>query len=467
MNKICAHLFKSHLPFLFMRRGFSLYAPLVGVILLGVSLLILASFMNEENARIGYLRVLRASYAYLLPTQSMRYDAFTAFSVAARIYFQDEYIKPGEKPDVGKFLSNFLAGFTVPAGTEIKGARISWDSSDVDIQQETRGDYILLKVRLKQPPGPTYSLTVDAGGGREETIEVPIFEQEETTIYVPYPYGKIRQIAENIQSKLKPYAAAGNIAFGYCSKIFEKRGGVKEGYMLGSKLGTGSKEELSRELANFLNNHIANRYNAYITRVWFPEIRTRKEVNVIHYISVDKKSIECLLPYNDRRTGLIQSCSEFYTIVGEFEKPCAYVTSIGAEGTIKIGNEEYRFRVFVPLTDSPAFSGNKTEKDSHYKLGALNPHIPSNPYYCCQVSCRRYTTTSCQPKEDCEEEYNSCMNSCKHSCQTLVNKLKDKLRRYHKELTSVDIYCPQGIHTAVLCDEHGKCHYRDRQGRKK
>ncbi len=455
-----------------MRRGFSLYAPVVGVILLGVSLLILASFMNEENARIGYLRVLRASYAYLLPTQSMRYDAFTAFSVAARIYFQNEYIKPGEKPDVGKFLSDFLAGFTVPAGTEIKDVRFSWNSNDVDVQMETKEDYVLLKVRLKRSPGPTYSITLDAGGGREETIEVPIFEQKETTIYVPYPYGKLQQLAQEIQSTLKQDADAGNIAFGYCSKIFEAKGGVQNKYKFRNKIGTGSMKELGNEIANFLNTNIATNYNVRVDEVWFPNYRAQNEVNMIHYLNINKDVLECLLPYN--WASILGKCKNFYAVVRETEKKCAYVTSIGVRGVIESGGEKHSFKLYIPLTNAPALSTNKTEKNAHYKQ-EVNINVPLSPYYCCKVRCT--TNRTCGPEcssckgdmnciRACINSYKNCMNACKQECRTRVNQLKNRLNQYNISNT-LEIFCPQGIHTAVLCDEHGKCHYRDRQGRKK
>jgi len=425
------------------RRGFSLYAPLVGIILVSMAFIIMGALMSEENARISYLRMLRAAYEYILPTQTMRYDALTAFSVAARIYFENAAfsVKNGSvtTPDVKGFLDSFIKSFTFAPGGQIVETHVNWKQGDAAITTSVKGDYLILTI-TPRGVGPTYTIKLAAGQGREETITVPIFTGK-TTIYIPYPVGRVKSIAKEIYASLSNYAQSGHLAYGYCTAQLQE-GDTTPVLIFGSKR-EGGKQVSWREMEDMIRNFIENQ----IGGVEIDEIRNIRAQSIAETYAVDAVDFlslhhECEKFLRDRmKQPLVLAVPE------DGPKPlyCNYIIGFDVSGKIKENGGDFPFTIHISL---PAYKAAHTKEAPRF--------CSSCPYYsffdCSSYGyCRQFCQCGSvcagdETSDECIHCLNRC-NECKEACKKCVEELQKTKDTIEKSCSST------GIRTYILSDD--------------
>ncbi len=353
-----------------MARGFSLYAPVIGVILGSLALMIMAALMNEEVARITYLRMLRASYAYALPVQTMRYDGLLSFSVYARTWFQEHPITPDEDvPDIDTLVRTFVDAFGTAVGGDIVTSRVNWPEGSVETSVEAGDDYVDINI-VPKGVGPTYTLTLRSDKG-EENLVVPIFDGE-THIYVPFPYGRVKELAEELNQHLWEEYLDG-AAYNVCMRSKHR-------------LTAGSWEELKKELDNWLEQK-KSKYD------WVDTLAVENaqvEVN---------KEVVCV-------EGDVYNAGGQYLVYiegSEKEPDCKVVTELEIRGVAKVGGVESNFTVVVSPW-SFTKGGGESPRERLARLAKSWEEI-------CDTIC------SCPPTGSCP-----CRDICLRACNNLPGK---------------------------------------------
>ncbi len=354
-----------------MARGFSLYAPVIGVILGSLALMIMAALMNEEVARITYLRMLRASYAYALPVQTMRYDGLLSFSVYARTWFQEHAITPDEDvPDIDNLVRTFVDAFSTAVGGDIVTSRVNWPEGSVETSVEAKDDYVVIDI-VPKGVGPTYTLTLKSDKG-EENLVVPIFDGE-THIYIPFPYGRVRELAEELQEAIKEEWPEG-IAYGYCMENIHSL--WKTGW-----------DELEEEINNWLEQK-KNDYD-WVEKLAVKNAQT--EVNE-EVVCVEGTTYRGYLVYVAKKDQIL-------------EPPCKVVIELTILGVAKVGGVESNFTVVVSpwsFTDG----GGKSAREELADLAESWEEICQN--HVCKNQCNNQQPGPCH-----------CMQMCMNACTNL------------------------------------------------
>ena len=403
-----------------MARGFSLYAPVIGVILGSMALMVMAALMNEEAARIAYLRMLRASYAYALPVQTMRYDGILSFSVFFRTKLEETPITPEYEPDVADWLRTFIDAFSTAVGGDIVTSNVNWKTGDVDVDVDVQDDYVLVTV-APQGVGPVYTLTFNDNKG-QESLSVPLFPST-TQIYIPFPLGRLSNLAKELQNDLSEDFPNG-IAYGAC----------REG-------GHGHKEKTRDDLESWLNDWLSDHADD-----WGVEDLTVKDTD-----TETRSEVVCVLGTTYEGYVVFLEGSEEYP-------GCHVVTTIEVSGRAHVGDTDVPFLLKLTPWEEKSGNGNRGE-DHEDELDNAQSWEDICGEICtksCSSKCTDPTSTACK----------SCQRTCAQSCSRPCDSLKRRAGDGHSNSECRGLQLTDDVKAWLWIreSEDGDCHPVNQQG---
>ena len=225
-------------------KGFSIFAPVLGVILLLIAVAVSASITKqEEQARADMYEIRGKIHLTTLP-EALKWDAVSGYIVVLRNWFYSSYIHSYRslltappKEDIAKTLLSFIGTDSDADWWELGSLKYRYYTENkakelADMMEvETDADKLIINIKKNIVKTPKLIIEIQTPRSAEKVI-TPIFDSD-VSFAIFYPVEKIDKKIEQIDRKAKStYFIAG---FVHAGDPAVKIGGLKRN--LGIKMG--------------------------------------------------------------------------------------------------------------------------------------------------------------------------------------------------------------------------------------